>query len=36
MNSVAYLPQSRRLLERVSEVLRCEHTGLKAERAALA
>ncbi len=28
MNSVAYLPQSKRLLEQVSEVLRYKHYSL--------
>ena len=35
MNSVAYLPQSKRLLEQVSEVLRYEHYSLKTEQAYL-
>ena len=33
MNSVAYLPQSKRLLEQVSEVLRYKHYSLKTEQA---
>ena len=35
MNSVAYLPQSKRLLEQVSEVLRYKHYSLKTEQAYL-
>lgn len=35
MNSAAYLPQSKRLLEQVSEVLRYKHYSLKAEQAYL-
>ena len=33
MNSVAYLPQSKRLLEQVSDVLRYKHYSLKTEQA---
>jgi hypothetical protein len=33
MNSVAYLPQSKRLPEQVSEVLRYKHYSLKTEQA---
>ena len=33
MNSVAYLPQSKRLLEQVREVLRYKHYSLKTEQA---
>ena len=35
MNTVAYLPQSKRLLEQVSEVLRYKHYSLKTEQAYL-
>ncbi len=35
MNSVAYLPQSKRLLDQVSEVLRYKHYSLKTELAYL-
>ena len=35
MNSVAYLPQSKRLLEQVSEVIRYKHYSLKTEQAYL-
>ena len=35
MNSVAYFPQSKRLLEQMSEVLRYKHYGLKTEQAYL-
>ena len=35
MNSVAYLPHSKRLLEQVSEVLRYKHYSLKTEQAYL-
>ena len=35
MNPVAYLPQSKRLLEQVSEVLRYKHCSLKTEQAYL-
>ena len=35
MNSVAYLPRSKRLLEQVSEVLRYKHYSLKTEQAYL-
>ena len=35
MNSVAYLPQSKRLLDQVSEVLRYKHYSLKTEQAYL-
>ena len=35
MNSVAYLPRSKRLMEQVSEVLRYKHCSLKTEQAYL-
>ena len=35
MNSAAYLPQSKRLLEQVSEVIRYKHYSLKTEKAYL-
>ena len=35
MNSVAYLPQSKRLLDQVREVLRYKHYSLKTEQAYL-
>lgn len=35
MNAAAYLPQSKRLLEQVSEVLRYKHYSLKTEQAYL-
>ena len=35
MNSVAYLPQSKRLLEQVSEALRYKYNSLKTEQAYL-
>lgn len=35
MNSAAYLPQSKRLLEQVSEVIRYKHYNLKTEKAYL-
>ena len=35
MNPVVYLPQSRRLLEQVREVLRYKHYSLKTEQAYL-
>ena len=35
VNSAAYLPQSKRLLEQVSEVIRYKHYSLKTEKAYL-
>ena len=35
MNSAAYLPQSKRLLDQVDEVLRYKHYSLKTEQAYL-
>ena len=35
MNSVAYLPQSKRLLDQVREALRYKHYNLKTEQAYL-